>query len=108
MTSSEAPVEVVPYWFCKPSPVHRTHHLHLIPIGSSQWLRVIAFRDHLRAHPETARDYAALKRRLAIEHHFDREAYTDAKGPFIDRITELALQAADGPTREGTSCRRPG
>lgn len=91
------------HWFCKPSAAHRTHHLHLIPIGSEQWLRAIGFRDHLRAHPETARSYAALKERLASEHHLDREAYTDAKRPFIDRITALALQPTDGASRQGTA-----
>jgi GrpB-like predicted nucleotidyltransferase (UPF0157 family) len=83
------------HWFCKPSAAHRTHHLHLIPIASPHWLRVIAFRDHLRRDPQTARDYAALKRRLAAEHRLDREAYTEAKRPFIDRIATLALQAID-------------
>jgi GrpB-like predicted nucleotidyltransferase (UPF0157 family) len=91
------------HWFCKPSAAYRTHHLHLIPIGSSQWFRAIAFRDYLRAHPETAGDYAALKQRLAWEHHLDREAYTDAKRPFIDRITALALHATDRSAREGTA-----
>lgn len=83
------------HWFCKPSPAHRTHHLHLIPIGSLQWIRAIAFRDYLRGHPEAAHDYAELKRRLAREHHLDREAYTVAKRPFIDRITGMALQSTD-------------
>lgn len=23
----------VMHWFCKPSPAHRTHHLHLVPIS---------------------------------------------------------------------------
>ena len=91
------------HWFCKPSPAHRTHHLHLVPVGAPQWVRTIAFRDYLRGHPETARDYAMLKRRLASEHHFDREAYTDRKRPFIERITELALRSTNGSTREGTS-----
>lgn len=59
MTSSEAPIE---------------HHLHLIPIGSVHWSRPIAFRDYLRAHPEVASEYAALKRRFAGQHRFDREA----------------------------------
>ena len=88
------------HWFCKPSPAYRTHHLHLIPIDSAQWLRAIAFRDYLRAHPEAAGDYAALKQRLAREHHLDREAYTDAKRPFIDRITGLALQATSRSARQ--------
>lgn len=83
------------HWFCKPSAAHRTHHLHLVPITSPHWLRPIAFRDYLRSHPETAREYAALKERLAIEHRLDREAYTEAKRPFIDRITQLALRKID-------------
>lgn len=80
------------HWFCKPSPAFRTHHLHLMPVGSSQWLRPLAFRDYLRAHAGVALEYEALKRQLAQVHHFDREAYTEAKRPFIDRITALALE----------------
>jgi GrpB-like predicted nucleotidyltransferase (UPF0157 family) len=78
------------HWFCKPSPMFRTHHLHLVPIGSRQWLDAMAFRDYLRAHPAVAADYETLKRQLAHDFHFDREGYTDAKRPFIDRITKLA------------------
>ena len=36
----------IEHWFCKPSPALRTHHLHLIPVGTSQWLRPIAFREY--------------------------------------------------------------
>jgi GrpB-like predicted nucleotidyltransferase (UPF0157 family) len=83
------------HWFCKPSAAHRTHHLHLVPVASLHWVRVIAFRDHLRRDPQTAREYAALKQRLAEAHRLDREAYTEAKRPFIDRITSLTLHAID-------------
>ena len=79
------------HWFCKPSPFFRTHHLHLVPVGSPQWTGAIAFRDYLRVHPETAAEYQALKTRLAHEFHLDREAYTQAKAPFVTRITQLAL-----------------
>jgi GrpB-like predicted nucleotidyltransferase (UPF0157 family) len=81
------------HWFCKPSPAFRTHHLHLVPFESSQWREVIAFRDYLRSHPQIAAEYADVKRRLAHEFQHDREAYTAGKGPFIERITALALQA---------------
>ena len=91
------------HWFCKPSVAHRTHHLHLIPFCSPQWVQAIAFRDYLRRHPETARDYAALKQHIARQHHFDREASTGAKRPFIDRITAMALRATRGPVDEGSS-----
>jgi GrpB-like predicted nucleotidyltransferase (UPF0157 family) len=87
------------HWFCKPSPAFRTHYLHLIPVGSTQWRRPIAFRNYLRAHADVAGEYEALKRRLAQEHRLDREAYTQAKRPFIDRITDMALGMGDASTR---------
>lgn len=87
----------VEHWFCKPSPAFRTHHLHLIPLGTPQWVQPIAFRDYLRAHAPIAEEYAALKRRLAEEHRFDREAYTDAKRPFVERITQIALESGRDP-----------
>ena len=80
------------HWFCKPSPLFRTHHLHLVPFGTVQWVGAIAFRDYLRAHPETAAEYQELKTRLAGAFQFDREAYTQAKGPFVTRVTALALR----------------
>jgi GrpB-like predicted nucleotidyltransferase (UPF0157 family) len=80
------------HWFCKPSPAFRTHHLHLIPVESPRWREAIAFRDYLRSHARIAAEYGELKQRLAQKHRFDREAYTEAKGPFIARITSLALQ----------------
>lgn len=84
------------HWFCKPSPAFRTHHLHLVPFGSGQWRGAIAFRDYLRSHPAIAAEYEVLKRRLAHEFHRDREAYTQAKHPFIERITTLALERGYG------------
>jgi len=80
------------HWFCKPSPMFRTHHLHLMPIGSRQWLDAIAFRDYLRTHPTIAAEYETLKRQLARDFHFDREGYTEAKDPFINRIINLARE----------------
>ena len=82
------------HWFCKPSPAFRTHHLHLVPVGSPQWIRPIAFRDYLRAHPNVAAEYEVLKRQLAAEFRLDREAYTQAKTPFINAVTDRALADA--------------
>ena len=55
------------------------------------WREKLAFRDHLRVSPEAAREYAILKHTLAREHRFDREAYTEAKGPFIRAVTAAAM-----------------
>ena len=79
------------HWFCKPSPEHRTHHLHLVVPGSEAWNEELAFRDALRAEPETARAYEELKRRLADEHIHDREAYTAAKTEFVESVLARVL-----------------
>jgi GrpB-like predicted nucleotidyltransferase (UPF0157 family) len=71
------------HWFCKPHPAWRTHHLHLVPSGTKRYRDELAFRDRLRADPQIASQYAALKRELAERHRDDREAYTEAKGSFV-------------------------
>ena len=76
----------VMHWFCKPDFSFRTHHLHLVPRGGALWRERIAFRDRLRADAAVARRYAELKQQLAKIHRLDREAYTDAKGPFIAEV----------------------
>lgn len=76
----------VMHWFCKPDTSFRTHHLHLIPHGSPLWEERIAFRDCLRNDPALAARYAALKQELARRYRLDREAYTEAKGPFIAEV----------------------
>jgi len=43
----------------------------------------LLMRDYLRASPKEAARYAARKRALAAGVGQDRQAYTDAKGPFI-------------------------
>lgn len=76
----------VMHWFCKPSPHLRTHHLHLVPFASPLWEQRLRFRDALRQNPALAAEYAALKLRLAQQFRLDREAYTEAKTPFVHRV----------------------
>jgi GrpB-like predicted nucleotidyltransferase (UPF0157 family) len=83
------------HWFCKPSPGFRTHHLHLVPFGSRLWIERLAFRDYLRAHAEVAAEYAAVKSQLAVTFRHDREGYTHAKGPFIERVLAMAQHEQD-------------
>ncbi len=80
----------VMHWFCKPSLARRTHHVHLVPFAGELWNERLAFRDYLRTHSDTAAEYASLKRTLADRHRDDREAYTEAKGPFVARVVALA------------------
>lgn len=90
----------VMHWFCKPSPEFRTHHLHLVPMGSPLWNDRLAFRDALRGNPELAADYATLKTRLAVEFREDREAYTDAKTPFVNRVLASIANAQSAKAQE--------
>ncbi len=86
----------VMHWLCKPSPFHRTHHLHLVPLGSALWYQRLAFRDALRHSPALAAEYGELKLRLAEKFREDREAYTEAKAPFVHRV--LSELQARGPS----------
>jgi GrpB-like predicted nucleotidyltransferase (UPF0157 family) len=61
----------------------RQVNLHVCEVGSEWERRHPAFRDRLRADPVARDEYAALKRKLALEHGNDVEAYADAKGEFI-------------------------
>lgn len=74
------------HWFCKPDPAHRTHHLHLVPVGFKRYRDELAFRDRLRNDPKIAAEYLSLKRILASRFAHDREAYTDAKSDFVRRV----------------------
>jgi GrpB-like predicted nucleotidyltransferase (UPF0157 family) len=68
-------------------------HIHCYLIAEcSEGLRMLYFRNYLRAHPDAARDYEALKRRLAAEHRFEREAYQEAKTQFVREIEALTDQ----------------
>ncbi len=82
----------VMHWFCKPSPEFRTHHLHLVPYQSKLWLERIGFRDALRENPQTAAEYAKLKSDLAVRYKQYREAYTQAKWPFIKKVLQPASE----------------
>jgi GrpB-like predicted nucleotidyltransferase (UPF0157 family) len=90
----------VMHWFCKPSPAHRTHHLHLVPIDSQLWSERLLFRDYLRSSPEATLDYVALKEALAVAHEFDREAYTNGKSAFVRSIVERARAGSNAHDRQ--------
>lgn len=68
--------------FSKGRSPNYTHLLHLTEPGSDLWRERLAFRDALRASPELAAEYAALKRLLAG----DARTYTVAKRPFVARV----------------------
>lgn len=83
-------------WFIKrDASGKRTHHIHMVEADSELWDRLL-FRDYLIQHPGTAREYGALKMRLAEAYHGDRVAYTKAKTDFIVATTRKARRFFDG------------
>jgi GrpB-like predicted nucleotidyltransferase (UPF0157 family) len=65
------------------------------------------FRDYLIAHPDTARKYGNLKRRLQAEFEFDREGYTEAKTEFVRHYTRLAKEYLSFGKKKGITKENP-
>jgi GrpB-like predicted nucleotidyltransferase (UPF0157 family) len=87
-------------FFHRPAAWPHTHHVHLVAAGGPEERRTLAFRDYLRDHPASAREYEALKWALTAELTLDgaaaREAYAEAKTSFIERVIGLALAQGYG------------
>ena len=66
------------------------HHLYVCSPDCEEYNRHLAFRDHLRTHPDDANAYALLKRTLADQYRTDRDAYTQAKSEFVRSILRVA------------------
>lgn len=79
-------------FFAKGPPTNRTHYLSVTEQGSDFHTEKLAFREHLRRHPDVAAEYEALKRSLAADYPDDRTAYTRRKGPFIETVLQKALR----------------
>jgi GrpB-like predicted nucleotidyltransferase (UPF0157 family) len=69
----------------------RTHQIHAFQADNPGIGRHFAFRDYMIAHPEAARAYGELKRRLARVHPDDIQAYMDGKAAFIKEHQAKAL-----------------
>ncbi len=81
------------HYFRKPADItsqpHKVH-LHVLEKGHEQWDMMLLFRDYLRMHPESARQYNTLKRELAERYGSDRVGYTNAKESFVKSIIRAA------------------
>jgi GrpB-like predicted nucleotidyltransferase (UPF0157 family) len=80
-------------FFAKGPHSRRTHHLSLTEPTSDFFARHLLFVAYLRAHGEAFAAYRALKLELAQKFPREREAYTEGKREFIERV--LALAAAE-------------
>lgn len=68
----------------------RTHLVHVVEHGGTNWRNFIVFRDRLRSRPDIAHAYEALKVELAAKYADNRAAYTAAKADFISKIVAEA------------------
>jgi len=78
--------------------IPRTTHIHVCQIGSKWERDHLLFRDYLRAHPDAARAYEKVKRAAVTRYGDDRIAYTESKGPMIER---LMVEAEEWANRTG-------
>jgi GrpB-like predicted nucleotidyltransferase (UPF0157 family) len=69
------------------------HHLYLCTPDTLAFREHILFRDYLRAHPTTAREYEGLERALAGLYAEDRRAYQEGKAEFINTIIRRIADA---------------
>lgn len=69
----------------------RTHHIHVVNYDGMQWRNYVNFSAYLNAYPTIAREYEALKERLAAQFGDDRNAYTDGKADFINYTLRKAM-----------------
>ncbi len=81
-------------YFRPPADRPRDVHVHVCESGG-QWEREhLLFRDYLRAHPEAAARYAAVKEELLVVWSDDRWGYTEAKSDCILGILDAAEEWA--------------
>ncbi len=69
----------------------RTHQAHVFQFDDPAVERHLAFRDYLRAHPQVAAQYGALKAELARQFPEDIEGYSNGKDALVKAIERDAL-----------------
>lgn len=74
------------------------HHLYLVVAGSQPHRDHVDLRDYLRANPQAAERYAAVKLRLSPLLASDREAYTTSKAATVQALLAEARAAGPNPS----------
>lgn len=68
----------------------RRYHLHLGPIDSKDFKKLVIFRDYLKTHPKDLEKYAKAKQKAAKESEQIRDKYISIKAPIIEEILRKA------------------
>jgi GrpB-like predicted nucleotidyltransferase (UPF0157 family) len=69
---------------------NRTHFIHVTEKSMIRAVDMLLFRDYLRNHPDTLKEYASLKMELAQKYANNRKMYTSSKNDFIQNIIKKA------------------
>jgi GrpB-like predicted nucleotidyltransferase (UPF0157 family) len=80
-------------YFQKNMDKKRTHHIHLVEIGSEFWDRLLLFRDYLCMNASAMQEYAKLKKSLATREWQDMNEYAYAKTAFVKDMEKRAAIA---------------
>ena len=85
----------------------RRHNLYVCPAETIGVVNQIAVRDYLRAHPEAAARYGALKKQLAERFPDDIDSYVLGKTDFVLEILRGAGLTSDQIDKIERDNRRP-
>ncbi|MBB6111300.1 GrpB domain, predicted nucleotidyltransferase, UPF0157 family [Mucilaginibacter lappiensis] len=66
-------------------------HIHVFVKDTDDWIRHIAFRDYLEAHPHERNAYCQLKKELSKVEYENMIAYKDAKNDFVKEVQQKAV-----------------
>ncbi|MFJ8120041.1 GrpB family protein [Bacillus mycoides] len=69
------------------------HHLYVCCKDNKELAKHLAFRNYLRIHPDSVREYGQLKKKLA-ETAKDRVSYTEGKSDFVNTLLEKAMKSS--------------
>lgn len=69
----------------------RTYHLHFYEKGNDEVVRHLAFRNYLRTHPDAAKEYGNVKKKLSQCYPNDIESYKEGKERLVSEIQIQAL-----------------
>ena len=67
-------------------------NIHIIVKDTHDWIRMIAFRNYLRASPLTREAYSKVKRQISKQEFYDMNEYNNAKDGFVKETERLALE----------------
>ena len=78
----------------------RAVQIHLYVMPATAWDEMLAFRDVLRGDPVLAAAYAAEKWRVAEAVEWDKRAYSEAKGRFVQQVLAALRASGDLATQD--------